>query len=79
MKVGILTYHSSDNYGAFLQSYALATALQETTGHNVDIIDYTMRKAASMNRTMVNFNRREILSFFFNLHKYRMVINSRKK
>lgn len=79
MKVGILTYHSSDNYGAFLQSYALATALQEATGHNVEIIDYTMRKAASMNRTMVNFNRREIQSFFFNLQKYRMFINARKK
>ncbi len=38
--IGILTYHRSINYGAFLQSYALSTRLRQTTGCAVEIIDY---------------------------------------
>ena len=29
MKIGILTHHYINNFGAFLQAYALQTALQE--------------------------------------------------
>ena len=79
MKVGILTYHSSDNYGAFLQSYALANALEERTGYDVEIIDYTMARAVKMNKKMINFNRRQIESWIFNYWKYKMFIKSRKK
>lgn len=39
MKIGILTFHRADNYGALLQTYALQTVL-EKQGHQVDIIDY---------------------------------------
>jgi len=39
MKVGILTFHRADNFGAVLQSYALQTYLQKQ-GYNVKIIDY---------------------------------------
>ncbi len=39
MKIGILTFHRADNYGALLQAYALQTTL-ENMGHAVDIIDY---------------------------------------
>lgn len=42
MKVGILTFHYADNYGAVLQAYALQTYL-ESLGHNVEIIDYRPR------------------------------------
>ncbi|MCX7748014.1 MAG: polysaccharide pyruvyl transferase family protein [Clostridia bacterium] len=45
MKIGILTYHRSINYGAYLQSYCLASALKEKTGFNVEIIDYSMPEA----------------------------------
>jgi len=43
MKIGILTYHRSINYGAFLQSYCLAEFVRRTVGTraNVEIIDYT--------------------------------------
>lgn len=40
MKVGILTYHRSVNYGAVMQSYALAQRLKEIDGVEVEIIDY---------------------------------------
>lgn len=41
MKIGILTYHRSHNYGAFLQSFALSHSLQEQFPESsVEIIDY---------------------------------------
>lgn len=39
MKVGILTFHRADNYGALLQTFALQTVLQNM-GNEVSIIDY---------------------------------------
>lgn len=39
MKVGILTYHRAENYGALLQAYALKTYLQ-SLGHDVGFVDY---------------------------------------
>jgi hypothetical protein len=39
MKIGILTYHRSHNYGALLQAYALQTYLRKL-GHQIEIIDY---------------------------------------
>lgn len=39
MNIGILTFHSTNNYGAVLQAYALQSFLEER-GHNAQIIDY---------------------------------------
>lgn len=39
MRVGILTYHNADNYGAVLQCYALQEVLK-SMGHDVRVIDY---------------------------------------
>lgn len=44
-KVGILTYHSSVNYGAYLQAYSLAKAINEKAALDAEIIDYTPLKA----------------------------------
>ncbi|MBE9046302.1 polysaccharide pyruvyl transferase family protein, partial [Pleurocapsales cyanobacterium LEGE 10410] len=45
MKVGILTYHHTTNYGATLQAYALWKTIKQY-GHEVEIIDYRPYKAA---------------------------------
>lgn len=42
MKVGILTFHWANNYGAVLQAYALVNALKKR-GHSVRFIDYAPR------------------------------------
>ena len=42
MKIGILTFHCAENFGAVLQAYALQTFL-ELRGHKVQIIDYRPR------------------------------------
>lgn len=39
MKIGIITFHCADNYGAVLQCYALQEYLK-SSGHEVCIIDY---------------------------------------
>ena len=41
MKIGILTFHRSINYGAFMQCYSLATRLRKDfPQHTVEVIDY---------------------------------------
>lgn len=42
MKVGIITFHNSTNYGAVLQALALQKKL-EIMGHDVEIIDYVCK------------------------------------
>ncbi|BAZ11092.1 hypothetical protein NIES4071_29170 [Calothrix sp. NIES-4071] len=44
MKIGIITFHHVDNYGATLQAYALWSFLQ-SQGYDVEIIDYRPYKA----------------------------------
>ena len=39
MKIGILTYHRAENYGALLQAYALITYLKNL-GHEAEFVDY---------------------------------------
>lgn len=39
MKIGILTFHCADNYGAVLQTYALQRVIQ-SIGNSSEIIDY---------------------------------------
>lgn len=39
MKIGILTYHRAENYGALLQAYATRTFLKGL-GYEVDFVDY---------------------------------------
>lgn len=42
-KIGILTYHRADNFGAQIQAYALSKYLLGI-GHQVEIIDYRCRR-----------------------------------
>lgn len=48
MKIGILTYHRSINYGAFLQAYCLSKYVQKLVGDRatVEIIDYTSKTSS---------------------------------
>lgn len=45
IKIGILTYHRSKNYGAFLQAYALCNRLNMEKEIDAEIIDFNMLKA----------------------------------
>lgn len=43
-KVGIVTFHTADNYGALYQCYALQETIKNITNYNVEIIDYCTKK-----------------------------------
>lgn len=45
MKIGILTFHRSHNYGAYMQAYALVMALKNAGYEDVEIIDYNTKKS----------------------------------
>lgn len=42
MKIGILTYHRSHNYGAFLQCYSLSRKLNAIEGIECEVINYDL-------------------------------------
>lgn len=44
MNIGILTYHCSHNYGAFLQAYSLSHKLNNLPGISCEIINYNLKK-----------------------------------
>ncbi|MBB6430784.1 polysaccharide pyruvyl transferase family protein [Algisphaera agarilytica] len=44
MRIGILTFHAADNFGAVLQTYATQSYL-EKAGHDVRVIDYRPESA----------------------------------
>lgn len=45
MKIGVLTYHRSHNYGACLQAYALTEWIKKNTGIDTELIDFNMKAA----------------------------------
>lgn len=58
MKIGILTFHRAENFGATLQAYALQTYLSQQ-GHDVSIIDY---RCPAIEMTYDVFNPRILFS-----------------
>ena len=54
MKIGILTYHASHNYGAFLQAYGLCELLIEKTGNDVEIINFNMPQSEEFYKNIVD-------------------------
>lgn len=40
MRIGLVTFHFANNFGAALQTYALSRTIEEQTGNEVIIIDY---------------------------------------
>ncbi len=62
MRVGILTFHRTTNYGAVLQTYALQNYLQRL-GVDAEVIDYTsetLRERYKKTNPLRLFNPREL-------------------
>ena len=43
MKIGLITYHNAQNFGAFLQCLALSSYLSDQ-GYDVEIVDYRQKQ-----------------------------------
>lgn len=70
MKIGIITFHASFNYGSMLQAWALQTYL-ENLGHQVEIINYRSKYQKSIYYKPFDFSSKySILSSFKRLLFY---------
>lgn len=55
MKIGIITFHASFNYGSMLQAYALLRVL-ENMGHDTEIINFRSHASKQLYHYPINFN-----------------------
>jgi len=76
-RIGILTYHSSINYGAFLQAYSLSVRLLKDTNNEVEIVNYTPIKVRLfyLLKVLSKIGRK---SFWSNLKQYMVFQKSSK-
>lgn len=73
-KIGIITFHTADNYGALYQCYALQETILNITNHNVEIIDYCTKKHIYAYKLIRNRSTNPLKNLIRNLkvlHKYR--------
>ncbi|HOM02593.1 MAG TPA: polysaccharide pyruvyl transferase family protein [Acetivibrio sp.] len=83
MRIGILTYHRSINYGAYLQAYALCRVISERyPSVLVELIDYDMKAADRFYKKQ--FLRKSLASKSFKgliyyLHQYKTFADSQSK
>lgn len=76
-KVGILTYHSSDNYGSVLQSYALRKYLSRFC--DAEVIDYRKNEVKDLYKIFKPMNSKfNIVTNLYNALYYNR-LNKRKK
>lgn len=78
MKIGIMTFHWADNYGAVLQAYALQTYIA-SLGHDVEIIDYRPSWAADTNPVVRPKSLKDSLRYFDEKQRRRPFVRFRKK
>jgi hypothetical protein len=74
MKIGIVTFHTSVNYGAVLQTYSLQNTLS-SMGHDVWVIDFDV---SNKKRYPGRFEKIPIVSIFAELRRKRKYFSRRK-
>lgn len=62
MRIGILTFHDADNYGAVLQCFALQEVLS-SMGHSVDIINYKQSHVIDVYKSKITLNVKDFKLF----------------
>lgn len=67
MKIGLLTYHNSTNYGAVLQCYATCRALKEM-GHEVEIINFCQDEKKSSRSFIFYFKVKNFFRFMAEMY-----------
>ena len=77
MKIGILTFYSSINYGAFLQAYALSSELNSYDGINAEIIQLQTQEEIDYYRSFIK-PRKNVFLWLHNIKRYNMFLKQRK-
>ena len=67
MKIGIITFHASFNYGSMLQAYALHKVLSDME-HDVEIINFRSTQQREMYHHPINLNSPEWSKFHMLIH-----------
>lgn len=78
IKIGILTFWSPINYGAYLQAYALSNRLNQEKDIDAEIIQFRMSKEVEFYRKYSKLEK-NILRSWFNIKRERMFYCERKK
>lgn len=76
MKIGIITFHNTPNFGATLQCYALTRYL-ESLGHDVEVINYMPVQALKSYFKSQFLGRRRSARNLGKFLKFRQFVNSR--
>lgn len=78
-KVGILTYHTSDNFGSVLQAYALQKAIQNL-GKECEIIDYRKKEVVELYQILKpNSSRYNILTNLYSILYYKQLEERKRR
>ena len=77
MKVGIVTFQETNNYGAVLQNYALQQAIIKK-GHNVETIDYQSEYIGKPYR-LSHLKNKGLFSYLFGVMGYLIYVPRTKK
>ncbi len=88
IRIGILTFHRSINYGAFMQAYSMSNFLSQNSNFYVEIIDFEpfkknlihkflLIRKAGFNPKLLYFYFRQFCSFRSSLRKFLPVGKSR--
>ena len=68
MRIGVITFHRSVSYGAFLQTYAMCRYLK-SMGHEVEVIDYNPvhrdGKVRPWNKRFGGFHPQNVVNIFY--------------
>lgn len=73
MRIGILTYHRSHNYGAFLQAYSLVFRLKrEFPDEQIELIDYNMLVAEKFYKKRI-ISENHGRTIIYNYRRYRIL------
>ena len=59
MKIGIITFHASHNYGSMLQAWALQTYLEQL-GHEVEIVNYRSKIQRAIYHKPISISRGDV-------------------
>ena len=76
MKIGILTFHNTINYGATLQAFALYKTVKKLAGNDVEIINYRSDYISKEKRLMRMLERKDPKAF---VHRFSTVPFEKKR
>lgn len=66
-KIGIVTFHSADNYGAVLQAYALQTYLAKSKRNDVYVVDFCTPEHRKEYRIIKKWSKNPVKSIILNV------------